>query len=221
VKDMITFDLHQQADAVYEEYSSSGNVTRGEEMRKGCLYVESFVHWCNYAYLVEEVNEVLLKGWNYSQYKSIVKERRAQEVLDGIHERFVLKCDELSDDDMLALARLYHFVCSQKNLEFWTREQASPFSSITEQTLDVWREEVVAHLNGLKRGCTEKELKVVSMAYDIYLERSKSKKEFNRDEKWIFPIIEEAYHTWNSVTNEKNEIYRKGVRMRGAGFSKG
>ena len=212
VKEMTAFDVHQEADGVYEEYSDPETA---EKRRRACIYVEGFIHWCNYAYLIEEVNEAINKGWDHDQYVSNKLNEEFTNTVEDMRGRygFVLDNKEISDDAILSLSHLYRFLVEQSNYDFLM--DRCPGYVVEKKARDLR-----ASYEGIKRSCTEQELKAANIAYDAYLERQKTKENFSEQEQKVFPVIKEAYETWNSLINKKNEIYKKGVRMAGAGFSK-
>ena len=247
VKDMTSFDLHKEADDVYDEYSNPEVVkqwlsyreqllekdpmlelvgfnqetdkSQAELMRSGCFYVEAFVHWSNYAYLIEEINEVISKGFDHDRYVSEKIDEQISDMIDRMRGEygFMLSEDELPNDNILALSRLYRFFIMQKNYNFNAR-------CLTPPALEHKAQEEAENLRGayenIRKTCTEAELKAISIAYDAYLEKEKSKKKFSKREQEIFSIIKEAYEVWNSADNKKNEIYKKATRMAGHAFSK-
>tara|TARA_R100000664_G_C2740287_1_gene128894 strand:+ start:395 stop:1363 length:969 start_codon:yes stop_codon:yes gene_type:complete len=240
VKDMTSFDLHKEADDVYDEYSNSEVAERffvnyggrehfleknpnfstpAEFMRSGCFYVEAFVYWCNYAYLIEEVNKAISKGHDHDRY---VSEKIDEEVFDLIeHMRgkygFMLSEDELPNENILALTRLYRFFSLQKDYSIYAKCIVPPGLQYRVQEK---AEELRGAYENIRKTCSEAELKAISIAYDAYLEKQKSKKQLSKQEQEIFPIIKEAYEVWNSADNKKNEIYKKATRMAGHAFSK-
>ena len=191
-----------------------------ESMRAGCFAVKPFVHWTDYAYLVEEVNEFICKGYSHDQY---VVEKTKEEISDMIENMrsrrygFSLSEEELSNEDILPLSRLYRFWVMQRNYAVYSRGSTPPG---LQHHIQEKGEKLRATYENIKKTCTESELRAISIAYDAYLKKQKSKKKLSKHEQEVFPFIKEAYEVWNSADNKKNEIYKKAVRMPGHGFSK-
>jgi len=68
---------------------------------------------------------------------------------------------------------------------------------------------------------TKQEISAISKLVDIYLER-RQKKPWKKHSKWKiqFETINELYEEAISSDNRRNDIFQKGIRMRGSGFSK-
>ena len=234
VKDMTSFDLHKEADDVYDEYSNPEVAeqflatqggreqfleknpnfsTPAELMRSGCFYVEAFVHWCSYAYLVEEANEVISKGHNHDRYRLEKTNEQVSDMIDAMRGKygFMLSEDELPNENILALSRLYRFYILQSNYSYYAKRPSALHQERSEELRGTYE--------NIRKSCSEMELTAIGIAYDAYMKK-KSKKELSKHEREIFSMIKEVYEVWTSVDNKKNEIYKKAKRMSGHAFSK-
>jgi len=140
-----------------------------EGQREFCLEVERCVHDANYSYLIEEVEEVLSQpSWDHDRYVDDVYQKYLDKQIERTMKLFNLKDKEISRQSVLALRRLEQFIDVRNRYERLSNLNAPDLITNNEAQL------LIAHMEDLKRGCTNEELEAINDLYDIYLSRKET-----------------------------------------------
>tara|TARA_Y100000592_G_scaffold6457_1_gene9202 strand:+ start:4883 stop:5827 length:945 start_codon:yes stop_codon:yes gene_type:complete len=183
--DMVEYELQREADQVYKKalkmakkygpdwLAEMPNVDTpqqfAESQREFCLEVERFRHRAKYSYLIEEVEEVLSQpSWDHDKYVDTVCQRYLNEQIEETMDLFNLNEKEISRQSVLALRRLVQFINVRNRYERLSSLSAPAEITNNEAQL------LIAHMEDLKRGCTNEELEAINDLYDIYLQRKET-----------------------------------------------
>lgn len=183
--DMVQYELELEADQVYKKALKTAkkhgpdwlakipNVETpqqyAESQREFCLEVERFRYRAKYSYLIEEVEEVLSQpSWDHDRYVDVICQRYLDEQIERTMELFNLKDKEISRQSALALRRLVQFIHVRNRFERLSNLNAPDIITNNEAQL------LIAHMEDLKRGCTNEELEAINDLYDIYLHRKET-----------------------------------------------
>ena len=140
-----------------------------EGQREICLKVERFVYESSYSYLIEDLEEALSRPWDHDKYVNRICEKYVNEQIDDTLRLFNLSEKDISRQSALALRRLVGFIdarCRYEDLAKW--------SVPNQERLDRSAQLMLAHMEDLKRGCTNEELEAINDLYDIYLSRNET-----------------------------------------------
>tara|TARA_A100001011_G_scaffold385744_2_gene460287 strand:+ start:4680 stop:5624 length:945 start_codon:yes stop_codon:yes gene_type:complete len=184
-KDMVQYELECEADKVYKKALKTAkkygpdwlakmpNVETpqqfAESQREFCLEVERFRYRASYSYLIDEVEEVLSQpSWDHDKYVDAVCQKYLDEQIEQTMFLFNLNEKEISKQSALALRRLVQFINVRNRFERLSSLNAPAEITNNEAQL------LIAHMEDLKRGCTNEELEAINDLYDIYLQRKET-----------------------------------------------